>query len=331
MVVSALVQLAVAGPTGILFGLGYGTAIRIGYEQIYPLLFGDKSTPKTVSEVMGRMETTYDAIGGKEAHMFGINQGIKNALKDLDADTELVELIKKNSVLDSQNIIVNLSGNSEKETSEQSLSSLSKKLHDAPLISGAYAERHRLLKQTIAKLNTAEAKASRNFYSHVIKEIIQIRYDGTWPADKLQQLIQQGNTTLLGGVWESESYETVVVSLGRISKQYHDSLIEPYNLSRQTTTSVDKVTTVTHLSDYQLLQKYGGVSNQTIQLELAKDKVQLVHWSKAYRKWQTTLSGAKSRNSRNRAQLKMKQTLTQANKFAQNVWNFTHELKRRQR
>ncbi len=112
MVVSALVQLAIAGPVGILFGLGYGTAIRVGYEQVYPALFGDKALPKNTETILKKLETFYTSVGGLEAHKFGINQGIKNALKAIDADPELVDLIKKNSSLDSQTITVNLSGSS---------------------------------------------------------------------------------------------------------------------------------------------------------------------------------------------------------------------------
>ncbi len=112
MVVSALVQLAIAGPVGILFGLGYGTAIRVGYEQVYPALFGDKELPKNTETILKKLESFYTSVGGLEAHKFGINQGIKNALKAIDADPELVDLIKKNSSLDSQTITVNLSGTS---------------------------------------------------------------------------------------------------------------------------------------------------------------------------------------------------------------------------
>ncbi len=56
------------------------------------------------------MKTTFTALGGLEANAFGINVGVKNALKQIEADPELVELIKKNSALASQNITVNLSG-----------------------------------------------------------------------------------------------------------------------------------------------------------------------------------------------------------------------------
>ncbi len=110
MVVQAIVQLAIALPTGLLFGLGYGTAIRIGYEQIYPLLFGNQTTPQTVETTLAKMTEMYDVIGGKEANAFGINQGIKEALKAIEADPELIELIKKNSNTDSLNITVTKSG-----------------------------------------------------------------------------------------------------------------------------------------------------------------------------------------------------------------------------
>ncbi len=110
MVVASLLGLGLALPTGALFGIGYGTAIRVGYEIIYPLLFGDNKTPKSVDETFSKMSIFYTAFGGKEANAFGITQGVKNALKAIDADPELVELIKKNSALASQNITVNLSG-----------------------------------------------------------------------------------------------------------------------------------------------------------------------------------------------------------------------------
>ncbi len=123
MVVQGLIALALAGPTGGLFGLAYGTAIRVGYEIIYPLLFdqiakdikagrdtGNAKLGENTEIVIGKMNTLYTSIGGLEANAFGINTGIKNALKQIEDDPELLELIKKNSNLLSQNISVNLSG-----------------------------------------------------------------------------------------------------------------------------------------------------------------------------------------------------------------------------
>ncbi len=123
MVVQGLIALALAGPTGGLFGLAYGTAIRVGYEIIYPLLFdqvakdikegrdsGDAKLSQNTEIVIGKMNTLYTSIGGLEANAFGVNTGIKNALKQIEDDPELLELIKKNSNLLSQNITVNLSG-----------------------------------------------------------------------------------------------------------------------------------------------------------------------------------------------------------------------------
>ncbi len=123
MVVQGLIALALAGPTGGLFGLAYGTAIRVGYEIIYPLLFdqiardlkagrdtGEAKLSANTEIVIGKMNTLYTSIGGLEANAFGVNTGIKNALKQIEDDPELLELIKKNSNLLSQNITVNLSG-----------------------------------------------------------------------------------------------------------------------------------------------------------------------------------------------------------------------------
>ncbi len=123
LVVQGLIALALAGPTGGLFGLAYGTAIRVGYEIIYPLLFdqiardikegrdtGEAKLSKNTEIVIGKMNTLYTGMGGLEANAFGVNTGIKNALKQIEDDPELLELIKKNSNLLSQNITVNLSG-----------------------------------------------------------------------------------------------------------------------------------------------------------------------------------------------------------------------------
>ncbi len=111
MVIQSIMQIAAAGPIGALFGLAYGTSIRIGYEIIFPALFGDKVLSKDVDATLEKMTTTFTAIGGLEAQKFGINTGIKDALKAINADPELMELIKKNSALDTQNISITLSGN----------------------------------------------------------------------------------------------------------------------------------------------------------------------------------------------------------------------------
>jgi len=132
MVVQGLIALALAGPTGGLFGLAYGTAIRVGYEIIYPLLFTDiaknalpkesavgrasfqatssTNVPSQIAEVLKGLTQMYSTVGGLEANAFGINTGVKNAMKQIQDDPELVELLKKNSKLLGQNITVNLSG-----------------------------------------------------------------------------------------------------------------------------------------------------------------------------------------------------------------------------
>lgn len=77
------IKAAFAPLNGGLFGLAYGTAIRIGYEQIYPALF-PKSTDKTqaphLPQVMNQLTELYKIFGGMGAHEFGITQGVKNAM-----------------------------------------------------------------------------------------------------------------------------------------------------------------------------------------------------------------------------------------------------------
>ncbi len=78
--------MALALPTGLLFGLGYGTGVRIGYEQLYPLLFPDKlpRNPEQVREAIIGINKTYNAIGGKEASQMGMGMGVQAAGELLD-------------------------------------------------------------------------------------------------------------------------------------------------------------------------------------------------------------------------------------------------------
>ncbi len=103
--VAGLVAALLAPVTGGLFGLAYGTAIRIGYEQIYPLLFpvnakgvSHGASSADIGRVLTGLIGMYDIIGGKGAHEFGIGQGIKNAMKgvgnELTSSPELNLMIK---------------------------------------------------------------------------------------------------------------------------------------------------------------------------------------------------------------------------------------------
>ncbi len=165
MVVQAMVQLAIAGPVGILFGLGYGTAIRVGYEIVFPALFGDKEIPKDSSAVLSSIEKMFTNIGGLEAHKFGINQGIKNALQAIDADSELVDLIKKNSNLGSQSITVNLSGSSKSPLLEDTVSEPSQ-----PSLSKPPGTAFSILAYVQALANAAKNNDKRK-YSDLINQI----------------------------------------------------------------------------------------------------------------------------------------------------------------
>ncbi len=183
MVVAALMQLAVAAPIGALFGMAYGTSIRIGYEIIYPALFADKVLSKDVDATLAKMQTTFTAIGGLEAQAFGINTGIKNALKSIEADPELIALIKKNSGYVSQDITVNLSGTSQQTSSVPSPSSPS----DIGF-AGGLAERHRKLREALSLKNTPENRARLSAeYSQIFR-----RYEqefGTLPVSMLEEMI----------------------------------------------------------------------------------------------------------------------------------------------
>ncbi len=96
MVVSAILLTALAPITGALFGASYGTSIRIGYEIIFPALFGDmineqKNNKITVSQEEGAkrtikaLHTMFTATGGASAMEFGIEQGIEMAKKKTES------------------------------------------------------------------------------------------------------------------------------------------------------------------------------------------------------------------------------------------------------
>ncbi len=95
MVVSAILTTALAPITGALFGASYGTAIRIGYEIIFPALFGDvineqKNNPTKLQEegtkrTIQSMHKMFTGVGGAAAMEFGIEQGIEMAKKKVES------------------------------------------------------------------------------------------------------------------------------------------------------------------------------------------------------------------------------------------------------
>ncbi len=96
MVVSAILLTALAPITGALFGASYGTAIRIGYEIIFPALFGDmineqknkkvtNSNEEGAKRTIKALHTMFTATGGASAMEFGIEQGIEMAKKKTES------------------------------------------------------------------------------------------------------------------------------------------------------------------------------------------------------------------------------------------------------
>lgn len=81
-------KMAFAFPNGMLFGIAYGTAIRIGYEQIYPALFPKKTElPPQTTDVIIRLQDFYTQFGGLEAHKQGMEQGVRNAMQSISMGT----------------------------------------------------------------------------------------------------------------------------------------------------------------------------------------------------------------------------------------------------
>ncbi len=95
MVVQGILALALALPTGLLFGVGYGTGVRIGYEQVYPLLFPTKGTDRNVTPTVNNIKQIngiYNAIGGKEASQMGIAMGLQGAMEEIDRNPDFQAL-----------------------------------------------------------------------------------------------------------------------------------------------------------------------------------------------------------------------------------------------
>ncbi len=313
MVVSALIQLAIAGPTGILFGLGYGTAIRIGYEQLYPLLFGDKSTPQSVTEVMGKLETTYDAIGGKEAHMFGINQGIKNALKEIEADPELVELIKKNLYLDGQNITVNLSGTS---TSQSDKESSPLTIDTIPDTTGGLADRHRTARVKLNSLMLQGVKADAQEWLEATQT-----YSALFKLFESQHgKVTQAQLQLLNNVNERPRIWFVTWNSNWFTIALKKEIMERTIVTK--TTTIEGIQITKH-TDAQLLQMFGGKSSQTLTIGLNEAKAKLI----PLRNQIKTLTGIASPTQVTANALQF--VKSEFAKVLQRIWDITHELIRR--
>ncbi len=192
MVISALMQLAIAAPTGALFGAAYGTAIRIGYEIIFPALFGNKPTSLSVDETLKKMETLYTGVGGLEAQAFGVNTGVKNALQAMNADPELMELIKKNSSQDILNITVNQSGTSTPPVSELSPPFPS----STPIDLTGKAELHRRLRE---KVETALISKNQALIGNLFYEVEALA--GTMPNINVSQIVKQLKTFWFNVTW----------------------------------------------------------------------------------------------------------------------------------
>ena len=131
MVYQHFLGVATAPLIGGLFGLAYGTSIRIGYEQIYPALFPEGAPKReSVREAIDDFTKLFDAIGGKEAEMFGLNIGVmKKALAEMNGDAEFVKLVKKNSFLFSPTITEDSHGNQTYKDAEGNIHSISNSPH----------------------------------------------------------------------------------------------------------------------------------------------------------------------------------------------------------
>ncbi len=128
MVVSAILLATMAPITGALFGASYGTAIRIGYEIIFPALFGDllkeqnrrgvggnqATSDEGAKKTIKALHTMFTLVGGASAMEFGVAQGIEMAKKKTESpDVQNMinlslgltdEQINRRHIINSQNL-----------------------------------------------------------------------------------------------------------------------------------------------------------------------------------------------------------------------------------
>ncbi len=324
LVVAALLQLALAAPIGALFGAAYGTSIRIGYEIIFPALFKDQDMKPGSQGVLDSMEKLFTGIGGLEAQKFGINQGIKNALKAIDADPELTELIKKNSNLDSQVITVNLSGNLTPPSSVQSPYSPSEEHDIIPDTTGGLAERHRKLRDKLTgKTDAQEFKLLSATYSALFKSFE--KKNGMVNSEQLARLtnVNQNKNVRIWFVEWNFTWFTFSLQEELVKRTF------------QTTTDATSGYKVQYMSNNQLLQMFGGKSTQTLKLGLNKAKDNIRKWRisiNSLRKGISYLQGfGNKQHLINPKKSQLNSLIKSYNNELQKIWNITMELKRRKK
>ncbi len=116
MVVTPILTAALSPVTGALFGLAYGTSIRIGYEIIFPALFNKNEKPGS-KDVVKALSDMYAISGGLEAHKFGIQQGIEMAKKKTESQDVQTLIALENGLTSEQQSAIQESFDSNKSTS----------------------------------------------------------------------------------------------------------------------------------------------------------------------------------------------------------------------
>ncbi len=183
MVVSAILLATMAPITGALFGASYGTAIRIGYEIIFPALFGDmindKKNALSASQEDGAkrtikaLHTMFTATGGASALEFGIDQGIEMAKKKTESP-DVQDMIDLNLGLTSRQL--NKRGKAQQ---------FQDPLKDVPDIT--------------ERIDRFDPRASSDFLNLTHAQIIKIFTDA--PVSQLEQLqkmfIKEGHDSII--------------------------------------------------------------------------------------------------------------------------------------
>ncbi len=211
---------------------------RVALSRSSLIIFKKKDVSTKNQSAVDAMEKMFTAIGGLEAQKFGINQGVKNALKAIEADPELVELIKKNSNLGSINITVNQSGSST-DNGESSPPSPS----DDVDTTGGLAERHRVARAAYAKAKHANNRAKISaLFRAIEQEFLPLSFQ------MVKNLMEKG----------SVEYFTITWNLGLFTPSLLEELRIRYNEQTKESPKTDVSDRETELKRIQLAKARVG-------------------------------------------------------------------------
>ncbi len=193
---------------------------------------------------------------------------------------------------------------------------------------GGLADRHRAVREILsgAKDATAFAKASAE-YSSIFYQFEAAK--GKITSEQVADLINTNirSVRIFFVEWQ---FKWMTFALQKDLVDRSQKTISKTGDSTITTTTTF---TINKLTDFQLLQKYGGKSSQTLQVGLIQQKalVQKYRGIIAQREADIERGYYGSSNDIHIAKQLLQQAIDNFNKASQLVWEYTNELARRKR